>query len=589
MYTQSRVGLWLYGVVTITLAIVFTFAAHTITRAQSGEAGGGGTGGRCTSYCTDNGYGWKKYSVDGEGPRGNSGRGFLMSSPKTWNQVKDICKGYDTESVWIFVAYHEKDGTSIGLDYDKDGDYNKTYYVGDASVSDAKKFYDEALELGIAGTGTLTWGKNIAWFCYSPNLPWNLVTTSTADKQTAEVGSKITWTHTVKNDGDNKTNKVITWHSQDRGVWGTGHGTDWTIAKGLEPGKSKSDTSTYIVQPGDFGKSLCRATSAKPAAHNNSWWTESESDCVLIVKKPKVQVLGSDLLVGRTSVTNAGRVSKVDTSISSMSDGRYFGSWAEYAIIPTGGVSGMASGSAYVSGATTNVLCSLSVLTFANGLAGGNCSNGTVGKFKQDSIVPDIASVYPVTSGTAKLDTSADIRAADLRGVYTSDESKLELTSAGEIEPGRWVVINAPNTTVTISSNIRYSNSLLTNMADIPQVVIIAKNIIIKDSVTAVDSWLIASGTGADNGIINTCGAGAVGEKTALTRGRCANQLVVNGPVFSNHLQLRRTFGSDSVAAMQYGAEVFTLRGDAYLWATSQNREVSTIRTMTTKELPPRY
>jgi hypothetical protein len=150
------------------------------------------------------------------------------------------------------------------------------------------------------------------------------------------------------------------------------------------------------------------------------------------------------------------------------------------------------------------------------------------------------------------------------------------------------VVINAPDATVTITGDIRYTTAGLTRVTDIPQVVVIASNIIISDAVQNIDAWLVAVGTGAD-GAVNTCGAGGVTQTSNLVYTQCANRLTVNGPVMANHLVLRRTGGSGAGADSGKPAEVFNLRADVYMWATTLNQQSGRISTAAIKELPPRY
>jgi hypothetical protein len=150
------------------------------------------------------------------------------------------------------------------------------------------------------------------------------------------------------------------------------------------------------------------------------------------------------------------------------------------------------------------------------------------------------------------------------------------------------VVINAPSATVTITGDITYTTGTLSAVTDMPQVIIIASNIIVSDAVRNIDGWLVAVGSGA-NGVVNTCGAGGVTQTSNLVIAQCANPLVVNGPVIANHLVLRRTGGSGAGADSGRPAEVFNLRADVYVWSTTYNQQSGRISTAAIKELPPRY
>jgi hypothetical protein len=338
-------------------------------------------------------------------------------------------------------------------------------------------------------------------------------------------------------------------------------------------------------EPG--GTRICFAMSIKRNASTSTEWRHSQLYCLSVGKKPKVHVLGSDLIVGRGS----GVTSNVVTSNSRTASGNVFGSWAEYGIVASGTVLRMASGSGYVSGSVATTLCSLSVLTFSNTATSGSCNENAVGRYATPNIASTIANRYLTTSSTVDLSGSAAID--DLSGLYKSTSASLAI-SGGNVPDKRWIVINAPNTTVTINSNITYTTGLISNIHNIPQVVIIAKNIIISDEVTNLDAWLVASGTGAD-GRINTCGAGGSGaelvtETSPLTLSVCDKKLTINGPVSTNHLIMRRTAGAGVGAQAGEPAEVFNLRADAYLWAAAHSGDTtSRMSTVSTKELPPRF
>jgi hypothetical protein len=140
---------------------------------------------------------------------------------------------------------------------------------------------------------------------------------------------------------------------------------------------------------------------------------------------------------------------------------------------------------------------------------------------------------------------------------------------------------------VTIAGDITYTGvagDTFTATSQIPQVVIIARNINITGGAGRVDAWLLTSPSG---GAINTCSDRPVG--AALNSTVCSNLLTVNGPVVTDHLYLRRTAGSDSVAAAGAPAEVFNLRSDAYIWAYARASQSGKAQTVYSVELPPRF
>lgn len=352
-----------------------------------------------------------------------------------------------------------------------------------------------------------------------------------------------------------------------------------------------------------IGTKICFALSVQAESSSSDQWRHSAPSCITIGKKPKIQVLGEDLSVGKafSGVTGALPLANIYTSTSVKDISgvqRTFGSWTEYGIFATGRVGAstsgsIASGSAYggnPTGLENATLCNTSTLSFTNAATTTGCNATTViGGYATTRTIPDVASTFPVTSSTPVLTTN-DLANAAVKGVYTAPG---DLTlSGGTIGVSRWVVLNAPNSTVTINGNILYTPATLTSASQIPQVIIIAKNIVIADSVTQIDAWLIAKSSSiTTDGVINTCGTvggTALSTTEPLTAGICSNQLVVNGPVMANKLFLRRTAGSGTGANSGDPAEIFNLRPDAYIWAAARSQSGGRIQTVYSTELPPR-
>ena len=382
-------------------------------------------------------------------------------------------------------------------------------------------------------------------------------------------------------------------------------GTGEVFGMGVTP---KNTTTT--VDDVAVGSRICFALSVRPYDESTSNARHSALQCMVVSKSPKVQVQGGDLIVGRTSPTVTAPTSGavVNTSTSTKASTTY-GSWSEYAIMASGCVNGMASGAGYASGGSSTTSLSspnLSMLTFTNP-SGRTCSSG-LGGYAHITQAPNVAARFPILvsaadatparpaspailPGTRSGSTvTTNIISNNLSGVYQAPSGVrgITLTGGSSIPAGRTVVINAPDATVTITGDIRYTTAGLTRVTDIPQVVVIASNIIISDAVQNIDAWLVAVGTGAD-GAVNTCGAGGVTQTSNLVYTQCANRLTVNGPVMANHLVLRRTGGSGAGADSGKPAEVFNLRADVYMWATTLNQQSGRISTAAIKELPPRY
>ncbi|MDB5180643.1 MAG: exported protein of unknown function [Candidatus Saccharibacteria bacterium] len=457
---------------------------------------------------------------------------------------------------------------------------------------------------------------------YRARLPgYNLTPTVTVNPSTSiESGQTVTATPAVTSAGGGNAD-AVTWQvsrfvvppstavpvaginpTLPLAYYGNGATTEASNTQGFPPGTTLLPDVAKVSEDLLVGSKICYALSVNPYTNDNAlgYWYHSAPACVVVAKKPKVQVLGNDLMVGRATSTNPAAVSKIVTSSSySSNTGLYYGSWSEYAIIPSGTVAGMASGAMYVDG-DANDLCRLSLLTISNAVSSGSgstCQEAQIGQYAISSLAPNVSSRFPVPTAGAQIISSGTQNLFGLAPglVYTSNSPNLSINSSAAFGAGRWVVINAPKTTVTITSDLNYTPGSLSGLGSIPQIVIIAKNIIISDAVKNIDAWLIATGgasspgsTAAD-GVINTCGAGGVTATTLPTSLQCTEKLVINGPVMANHLLLRRTAGSGVGPNLGDPAEVFNLRGDAFIWATSYSPGNGRLPTISSKELPPKF
>jgi hypothetical protein len=359
----------------------------------------------------------------------------------------------------------------------------------------------------------------------------------------------------------------------------------------FQTGRRDFNPRARSLQEYDPGTRICFALSVRPYSHtaSASTWRHSDPFCFLVGKQPKVQVLGGDVFVGRAWPGSvAANSATIQTSVSEKLVGgavTRFGSWVEYAASAPGAVTGLGSGSAYANqGITSLDACVISPLIFANTVNAQPCNSTTpvLGGYANQGAQPDVAGAFGLSTGATVLPASVDLGAYD--GLYRAP-ADLTITG-GTIGAGKEVIINAPDSIVTISGNITYENGPYDSPSQIPQVVIIAKDIRIAgvDSTTAVsrvDAWLVASGT------VNTCYDAT--QVTTLTINRCATPLTVNGPVMAGKIELWRTAGSSAGAASGDPAEVFNLRPDTYLWGLNRASSSSRVQTTYTKELPPRF
>ncbi len=331
------------------------------------------------------------------------------------------------------------------------------------------------------------------------------------------------------------------------------------------------DPQYIYTAPGDIppGSKVCFVASvSKPTPAATPVWRHSAMVCMVVSKKPKIQVWGGDVSV-------RGRIETSTTIKDVAGTKRTFGSWVEYGALSVGPNSRFASGSG-TNGTTNDNQAAWSTLTFANKDDLGADAFGNYTTPTNFPPAPNIAAYFGASQN--KQATGGSVNLADLTfdtgksaRVYTA--GNLTITG-GNIPAGKSAVIMASGT-VTIRGNISYSGATLHSLTDIPQVVIIANDINIRDSVTRVDAWLVASGT------VNTC----YNFSGNLTTEKCDEELVVNGPVVTDRLLLNRTAGKDGGDP----AERFNLRADAFLWARLQAVGNNKAQTVYSVELPPRF
>ncbi len=584
------------GVFALIITGLIVFLPQAYGSDGGGGQGGTGSGSGCnqTSSCTNYGVDWLRFaSSSNANPSGF--QSFVKNANGTrtqWADVATTCRNTGNDSVWVYVAYYKNNLNKFqGLNYVTSGRLKNNQYYLNRQISQ-NGAYTNYLQANFRDPSWI-WGQNVAWFCWNSNPPWTISVSSSADRAIAEIGDTITWTSRVTNNGAGTTNTNITWRYQNRGDWPNTPGTNWTFGSGQGAGASNTNYSTYTVQASDFGKKLCRATSANPSDNKGAGWVESAAACVSIAKKPKVQVWGGDLQAGATLKGQSATIGNISTSVSQKASGVAYGSWDEYAVRANGTVKGIGAGAAFnfKNGLVGYTSCNVSQLVLTNAGA-GTCNGSTaLGQYASSQNIPDVAAVFPISNSTPIFKNLGD---ATQRRVETA--SGTVNVGGATINRGDWVVLNAPTAIVTITGDINYTSSTLSSVYDIPQVIIIANCINIAGNVQNIDAWLIAVGqTGtntscdgiASGGVINTCSDVAPGGN--LSAAQCSNTLRVNGPVMTRHLYMQRTSGSDTDATAGSPAEVFNLRPDAYLWLAQRSITAGYVQAAYTTELPPRF
>lgn len=324
------------------------------------------------------------------------------------------------------------------------------------------------------------------------------------------------------------------------------------------------------------GTRICYTLSVRPYSQANGNWRHSAPVCIKVSKQPKVQVWGHD-------VRTRGSIETGTTIVNSGGTNRLFGSWVEYGGFSVSTNSGFASGSGLNTGNTnTTTAAAWHRLTFANINNSGASEFGT---FALPSGLPTITDQFiGAPSGGAFNSNLGSLNS----GTYVVGDVTVNTSTVGQEGAVGKSIIIVSSGTVTISGNIIYegngASQVFTDIRQIPQVVIIARTINITGAVGQVDAWLLTTSAA---GMINTCSD--VPLNASLNSNVCSNILTVNGPVVTQHLHLRRTGGSNTVATAGDPAEIFNLRPDAYIWAYGRSSQSGKAQTVYSVELPPRF
>lgn len=376
--------------------------------------------------------------------------------------------------------------------------------------------------------------------------------------------------------------------------------------------------STLYTNDLDVGEILCVFYSFnKPdtdTADDANAWYHSTPECAKIAKKPSMQVWGSDTVsrdVIKTSITeknivNAGAVN--------------FGSWGEYGVIAQKSNNYFASGSAfanpngYPSPIALNQSSSLewNRLTMASQITAADVGSEPNGSRYLNSEY-GFFNLSSMNSTRELLKTRLNAAGGNIYNIANIDVDNLSAGTyrysnttpvvnirGGEIAKGKTIWIYAPHSTVNILSDgakkgIYSYPGPYSQVSEIPQIVIVARDINIDQDVENVDAWLVASKDASGstvNGSVNTCsGYGHMNGLTLnpLTSEVCNKQLRINGIVVADHLLLSRTHGAGKGADSGNPGEIINLRPDSYLWAQHQSMTNSSqASTIYQLELPPR-
>lgn len=333
-------------------------------------------------------------------------------------------------------------------------------------------------------------------------------------------------------------------------------------------------TGETIAPTTPVGTRICYTLSVRPYTQTSPNWRHSAPVCVTVSKLPKVQVWGHD-------VRTRGGI-ETGTTIINSGGNKVFGSWVEYGGFSVGANSGFGSGSGLNEGNTNTSASDMwNRLTFANV---NNSGSSDYGRYTLPAGLPTITGQFIGAPTGGAFNSNLGAMPS---GTYATGNVTINTSDVGqESGVGKSIIIVSTGT-VTINGNIVYrgpgAGDSFTNVRQLPQVIIIARNINITNATTQVDAWLLTTG----NGAVNTCSDRPL--TAALNSTVCNAKLTVNGPVATQHLYLRRTAGSDTIVDAAGAAEVFNLRPDTYLWAYSRASQAGKAQTVYSVELPPRF
>ena len=336
---------------------------------------------------------------------------------------------------------------------------------------------------------------------------------------------------------------------------------------------SSAITNFTVPSNADIGSRFCFALSVNPysfafgeseATQNakaNSW-RHGAPLCILVVKKPKMQVWGGGVYSGDKITTSQSSVGSV-----------LFGSWVEYEAISGGKITG------FRSEASNNT----NRLTLANDVSSDLGGYGAWSSRGINDTIGAIQARYPWTI----------VSTANHCSVNGTTRVKTCATSANQTPSALAYADNADTIVIVSEKNAFIHGNIIKPSVMGPtgkprQTIIIADNVYIHQNVTRVDAWIIAKNA------VYTCATGNSASMTASTaianQNTCGNKLEINGPVMAGRLNQYRTFGGDDIMmSNETPAETYRFRADTYLWAADQAKRDGGIMTTYTKELPVRF
>ncbi len=345
---------------------------------------------------------------------------------------------------------------------------------------------------------------------------------------------------------------------------------------------NSSDYSVYDTKAGDY---ICFTLAIYPAKFTginltgNEGWAFSNPSCAQIAKRPKFEIHGGSLYsAGSVNTSIAKKRNLLNSATGDYlsgyefvgfndNDTKSFGSWVEQGVTTLGLTNGLASGAGAANGTANLDFCEKwTALSFAN--------------YSNASFINSICDKKNMVG-----QSGITVNVADGEELATYWLGKI----GGETKEGD---ITIPRTTgvrgtqvvkttgdVVIDGNVEYSGDAVSSFAEIPKMIIYAKNITIACHVTRVDAVLIAEET------VNTCNDSNVNSETRST------PLLINGAVIAEKLELNRTYGAGTGDSSDVPAEVINYDASLSIWSQNGRTDETTETFVTTyqHELAPRY
>lgn len=370
----------------------------------------------------------------------------------------------------------------------------------------------------------------------------------------------------------------------------------------------------------DAGAEVCVAAAVYPAnsgvdtnmdKSGNGHWNVSASKCFKIAKKPSLQVWGGGVYSDKKLSVPVSTKHNLDgySNFSLANSGYYvFGSWAELNVVSNGEVKGFASGAStgyafndgsnlwprynvdntdsnvnpdnvallntYGPGGSHEVsvnFCIRSVLTFAN----NGCTSGVSGGMGTSSKAVINNNRDSLIARFKNNQQEDDIDYSEINEDYTINENIIVPLGVTK------VIKLSDDADLTINSNIDFLDSYSYHtIAEVPKLVLYARNIWINCGVERIDAVLIAKDD------VNTCY-----DSTDINSQANSRQLKINGTVITGTMTANRTYGAAKGVNSIIPAEIVNYDATLYLWGANESDVTNTAKITTTysRELSPRY